>query len=431
VNEGTAREADDSTPEERERWDLIQRIISSRHFVKAPQLREILLYIARRSLAEDALALSEQEIGCHALGRRSDFRPNEDNIVRVQVRHLRRKLEEYFATEGSAESIVVTIPKGGYLAHFEPRPVTDDAESAPAEDPRAPLAGRRTYWRSPALWVLLGLSGFSAVLVWRWPSLLASPPAAVAQKSPADPLWSKVFVPRQKTEIVLADSCLVAVQDILDKDISLQDFVSGSYPGALIESVPDPQLRAALRLIAARQYTTLGDAAIASKLIDIGRRYNAEPEIRYSRFLSVREFKTGNFVLVGSRRGIGWERLFEPQLNFAMEEDRAARKYFFRNKSPAAGEPPAYRPESDGYSDTYADIALLPNLGANGYVLILAGIDMAGTEAAGELVAGQQFPDLFRKLLAQRGSSIEVLLQARSVAGTTQLPKVVAYRPLP
>ena len=433
MNEGTAREADASTPGERERWDLIQRIVASRHLVKAPQLREILLYIARRSLAENVAAVSEQEIGCHALGRRPDFNPNEDNIVRVQVRHLRRKLEEYFAAEGAGESMVVTIPKGGYLAHFEPRrgAAAESAHSEPASAVQASASARRTYWRSPLFWSLLAMGGFGAFLAWRWPSPSGNPLTAVtvAQKSPADPLWSRIFVPRQKTEIVLADSCLVAVQDILDTDLSLQDFVSGAYPGALIESVADPQLRAALRLIAGRQYTALGDANIASKLIDVSRRYNAEAEIRYSRFLSVREFKTGNFVLVGSRRGIGWERLFEPQLNFNLEEDRATRQYFFRNKAPAPGEPPAYRPQSSGNSDTYADIALVPNLGGTGYVLILAGIDMAGTEAAGELVAGQGFPDLARKLLAQHGGSIEVLLQARSFGGTTQLPKIVAYRP--
>lgn len=432
--EGSASGNEAVAPGDPERWDLVQRIVCSRHLVKAPQLREILLYVARRSLAENVTAVNEQEIGCHALGRRPDFNPNEDNIVRVQVRHLRRKLEEYFATDGAGEPLVVTIPKGGYLAHFEPRKAEPEAQASHAEGPaavQAPVAGRRPYLKSPVLWLLAALSAFGGLLAWRWPLAAGNSLAAAAmQKSAGDPLWSRIFVPRRKTEIVLADSCLVAVQDILDTDISLQQFVSGAYPAALIEAVPDPQLRAGLRLLADRQYTTLGDAAIASKLIDLGRRFNAEAEIRYSRFLSAREFKTGTFILVGSRRGIGWERLFEPQLNFTLEQDRDTRKYFFRNKAPASGELPAYHPQSDGNSDTYADIALLPNTGGTGYVLILAGIDMAGTEAAGELVAGQGFPDLARKLLAQHAGSIEVLLHAKSVAGTTQLPEIVASRPL-
>jgi hypothetical protein len=42
--------------------------------------------------------------------------------------------------------------------------------------------------------------------------------------------------------------------------------------------------------------------------------------------MTLREFKMGNFVLIGSRRGVPWVQLFEPQLNFSMEEDHASRQ---------------------------------------------------------------------------------------------------------
>ncbi len=420
-------------------WNLVQRIVCSRHLVKAPQLREILLYISRRSLTENAAAISEQEIGCKALGRRADFNSNEDNIVRVQVRHLRRKLEEYFASEGAAEPLLMTIPKGGYVPRFEPRVETVEVEAATAPPPAVDAvarAGARVGWRFVALAVLLALLGFSAALAWKQPAMLRSASALVAQAGRADPLWSRIFSPGQKTDIVLADSCLVAVQDILDTDIPLSDYLTKAYPDKLIQSVPDQKLRAALQLIAARQYTSLGDASLASKLIETSRRYTAQANIRYSRFLSVREFKSGNFILIGSRRGIPWEQLFEPQLNFAMEEDRARHVYLFRNKAPHADELTTYQPSETLDCYTYADIALLPNLAGTGSVLILSGIDMAGTEAAGELLASSEFSDLLVKMLGPRSgpapaSYIEMLMQAKVVAGATQSPKIVAYRLLP
>ncbi len=420
-------------------WNLVQRIVSSRHLVKAPQLREILLYISRRSLAENPAAISEQEIGCKALGRRPDFNPNEDNIVRVQVRHLRRKLDEYFASEGAAEPLLMTIPKGGYVPRFEPRVESAEAQAAAAPSSAGDSAARtgaHVGWRFVALAVLLAVLGFSAALAWKRPAMLRSMPAAITQAGRADPLWSRIFAPGQKTDIILADSCLVAVQDILDTDIPLSDYLTKAYPDKLIQSVPDQKLRAALQLIATRQYTSLGDASLASKLMETSRRYTAQSNIRYSRFLSVREFKTGNFILVGSRRGIPWEQLFEPQLNFSMEEDRARHVYLFRNKAPQADEPSTFQPSHATDSDTYADIALLPNLGGTGSVLILSGLDMAGTEAAGELVASPEFSDLLTKMLGPRGGPepppyIEMLMQAKVVAGATQSPKIVAYRLLP
>jgi len=424
-------------PAEHECWQIVQRIVGSRYLVKAPQLREILLYISRRSLSEGAATISEQEIGCKALGRRADFNPNEDNIVRVQVRHLRRKLEEYFASEGAGEPLLMTIPKGGYVPRFEQRP--DCATPEPAVPPQAvgdagaPSAAR-LGWRLVMLGAGLAVLAFSAALAWKRPVLRPVP--ADAQASRTDPLWSRIFAPGHTTNVVLADSCLVAVQDVLDADIPLSDYLTGAYPEKLIQSVSDPKLRAALALIASRQYTSLGDAALASKLMEFSRRYAAQTNIRYARFLSVREFKTGNFILVGSRRGIPWEQLFESQLNFAMEEDRARHTYFFLNKSPKGDEPATYQPLDTKEGDTYADIALLPNLAGTGYVLILSGIDMAGTEAAGELVSSPEFSDVLNKMLGpgsggEPAQYIEMLMQAKAVAGTTQAPKIVAYRVLP
>jgi hypothetical protein len=48
-------------------------------------------------------------------GRKADYSPGEDNIVRVEVRQLRKRLEEYFATQGKDEPVVILIPKGAYV----------------------------------------------------------------------------------------------------------------------------------------------------------------------------------------------------------------------------------------------------------------------------------------------------------------------------
>jgi len=201
----------------------------------------------------------------------------------------------------------------------------------------------------------------------------------------------------------------------------LSDYRTGGYPDKLIGSVPNKDLQAALRLLADRQYTSLGDASVATRLMELSHRYGVHTNIRYPRFMSVRDFKNGNFIFIGSRRGLPWEQLFEPQLNFALEEDHQTGRYRFRNKAPLPGEQAAYQPSVG--ADTYADIALLPNLAGNGYVLILAGIEMAATEAAGELVASRDFPDVLAGLLRSKGQSSE-----KVVGGAAEGSKIVAYR---
>src|SRR6202451_3061486 len=103
------------------RWSLVLRIAASRQFTKAPQLQDILIYICKRALTDPAATIREFEIGCNPLGRKPDFTPHEDNIVRVQISHLRKKLDEYFATDGRDEPVQITVPRGAYVPSFEPR----------------------------------------------------------------------------------------------------------------------------------------------------------------------------------------------------------------------------------------------------------------------------------------------------------------------
>ena len=436
-----------------ERWGLVQRIVASRHFHKAPQLREILLYLCRRTLEDGPGTISEHEIGCNVLGRRPDFNSSEDNIVRVQVRHLRKKLEEYFATDGLEEPLILLVPKGSYVPHFEARgsrparqepahsdnghtevPLPTPVQAVVTPSPRTSHLGAVVALLS----LLLVSLAITAAVFWRQKeeALLHAAPTSAEYAVPAgDALWSKMFAPGQEVTIVASDTCFVMLQDILDLDISLSDYLSGQYPAKWISSVPDRRLRDALQLISLRRYTSLGDMSVAQKVFELGHRYNRTPKIRYARHLDTREFKTGNFVFIGSRRGIPWLQLFEPQLNFSFEENRESRKFYFRNKSPHAGEQARYGITSGGKStpESYADIAILPNLGGTGFVLLLSGITMEMTEAAGELVTSPEFSTVLSKMLQSRtgappASYIEILLQANIVPGSTRASKIVCYR---
>jgi len=400
--------------------------------------------------------ISEYEVGCNVLGRRPDFSPNEDNIVRVQVRHLRRKLEDFFATEGQDEPILLTIPKGAYLPHFTPRPSPAAAEPEEAEEEEskteaqvrrraisavAEEAEKKTpgwIWGSLAgLSVLVVVLAVAAFLFWRQKEeLRAQIPAGEARVAAADDvLWAKFFAPGQQTNLVVADTCLVMLQDILNVDIPLREIVTNGGMAALLNGVQDQKLKSALKLIGQRQYTSLGDLNVAAKVIELSQRYNARPRIRYARYLDTREFMTGNFMLIGSRRGVPWIQLFEPQLNFYLTWDEQTRSYRFFNRSPRPGELTYYgalTSESNG-EESYAVIAILPNLTGNGLVVIVSGITMEATEAAGELVASNEFSTTLAKMLRERpaGQSApyaEVLLQTRTMPGTAKVSKIICHR---
>jgi len=438
---------------EDERWALVQRIVASQCFIKAPQLRDILQYLSRRALEDNPSGISEHEVGCNVLGRRADFNPNEDNIVRVQVRHLRKKLEDFYNSEGRDEAILLTIPKGAYSPHFDARPtpapeMLEERVGNPGSlDPRLPT---HVSARGPAQikrsWFVLYVVGLSLLAVglaaaafvfWRQKeALLAQAPGGETRIPPAeDVFWAKFFASGQPTTLVVADSCLVALQDILDIDLPLRELYGTTRLTKLIEGIKDPKLQSALELIARRQYTSLGDMNIAARVIELAQNYKGKPRIRFSRYLDTREFMTGNFVLIGSRRGVPWIQLFEPQLNFHLDHDLRTKTYRFLNRSPKPGEQVYYGFAAGGSSgdESYADIAILPNLTGSGYVMIISGITMEATEAGGALVTSKEFSLALATILKARPGDksvpyAEILLQTKTMPGTARVSKIIAHR---
>ena len=66
-------------------------------------------------------------------------------------------------------------------------------------------------------------------------------------------------------------------------------------------------------------------------------------------------------------------------------------------------------------------------------MLLLSGITMEMTEAAGELVTSPEFSSVLSKMLNSRAGDarapyMEILLQAKAVPGTTRASKIICYR---
>jgi len=97
----------------------VHRIIHSTAFRNASTLQQLFQYLSDRAIAGTTEGLKEYTIGVEAFGRKQDFDPKIDPIVRVQIHRLRQKLKEYYDAEGSHDPILIEIPKGHYLPSFE------------------------------------------------------------------------------------------------------------------------------------------------------------------------------------------------------------------------------------------------------------------------------------------------------------------------
>ena len=94
-----------------EAWELLQRVVNSQELKRALRLRELLLYIGTRSLKDRVPSIREQEIGAAVFGRPDDYDTNIDNIVRVNVSELRKRLDHYFQDEGADERFLWVLAR--------------------------------------------------------------------------------------------------------------------------------------------------------------------------------------------------------------------------------------------------------------------------------------------------------------------------------
>ncbi|MGJ5816066.1 helix-turn-helix domain-containing protein [Paludibaculum fermentans] len=93
----------------------VKRILAEPGFSSSDPMRNVLLYLAMHGVEQPGKPVKEFEIATNALGRGDDYDPRSDSTVRVVASRLRSKLAEYYTQEGSADPVIISIPKGAYV----------------------------------------------------------------------------------------------------------------------------------------------------------------------------------------------------------------------------------------------------------------------------------------------------------------------------
>ncbi len=121
----------------------IQRILQSKAFRTSEVQRNLLAYLAEKSIAGTADNLKEYSVGLDVFGKPASYDPRQESTVRMHVGRLRQKLAEYYRSEGVDDLVVVDLPKGGFKVTFEPRAKLAVPENTPVE----PVVIVKTHYR--------------------------------------------------------------------------------------------------------------------------------------------------------------------------------------------------------------------------------------------------------------------------------------------
>jgi Tol biopolymer transport system component len=117
------------------------KVLASGVFRSAGRPQTLLRFLVEETVAGRSDRLKDYTLGAEALGRGDAFDPRTDPIARVEASRLRSRLELYYATEGSTDSIRITLPRGGYVPVFENRAGSDDGGAPVVERRHEAIAG--------------------------------------------------------------------------------------------------------------------------------------------------------------------------------------------------------------------------------------------------------------------------------------------------
>ncbi len=96
----------------------LAKILTSPQFVNSPNLLNFLRFIVEKTLAGEAADIKGYTVATQVMGRKADFDPNLDPIVRIQAGRLRRALEQYYGVQGQSDALVIEVAKGSYVPVF-------------------------------------------------------------------------------------------------------------------------------------------------------------------------------------------------------------------------------------------------------------------------------------------------------------------------
>jgi Tol biopolymer transport system component len=158
-------------PQSDPRLIQLERVLASEEFTGAGRLGRFLRFVVEETVAGRGDELKEYVIGTEVYGKPPSFDPKIDSTVRSGAGKLRSRLAAYYEAQGKTDALLISIPRGTYVPHFEPNNLVEIPREQRSARPVGVEKLQREY-RVP-VWMVVGSSAGAvlvvAALIWLWP----------------------------------------------------------------------------------------------------------------------------------------------------------------------------------------------------------------------------------------------------------------------
>lgn len=390
----------------------IQRILQSKIFRTSEVQRNLLNYLAEKSLGGMADGLKEYTVGLDVFAKPASYDPRQESVVRMHLARLRQKLAEYYRTEGSEDPIIVNLPKGGFTVTFEARPVA--AENLPV----APPSHRTERILAACLVAAIVFGGYFGIRLWliergQLPLSASGFHSAPAWTPELQQLWAPLLASNRRLMVCLSTPLFIRVPGFgFVRESSSNDWSDSADSNNLAT------LKESLHVSGAEPtygFTGVGTASGAFLLGQFLAQRKQDVLLTRSDLISMPEIAMDNVVFLGPMAGREMEAIPAEQ-QLVLEQEG------IRNLKPRPGEPAFisdHAPQgAQDVQESHALITQVPGLYGNGQILYFSGNQIPSVMAA---VQAFTDPTLARRLVSKlKGPnglprSYQVVLKVRSM----------------
>ena len=206
----------------------LEEVLRSPGFARNERLSGFLRFVVERHLEGRSQELKESVIGSEVFAREPSYDTRTDPVVRTEARRLRARLREYYDGPGAGDTLVIDLPKGGYVPVIRLAAHVLQATASSRESTPQPV--RRSRWIRLALAgvvVIMAAIGLMRLTHRGDAPLAPDDRPSAATPSPADDLFRRARASEMRPGVRGVEITLDLFEQAVGKDPSFAPGYAG------------------------------------------------------------------------------------------------------------------------------------------------------------------------------------------------------------
>jgi hypothetical protein len=408
----------------------MERLLETTHFKNSRRYPALFRFIVEETLEGRGEFLKERLLGIRVFNRPPDYDTADDPIARVTIAEIRKRIAQYYHEEAHESEMRIELMPGRYEPEFFPRkikvlplpgdvvpvtpaPLTETPIDVPAQKPGKARPAFFRWWVGALGVLCLTLAG---ALLWR-----------LERPSALDQLWNPVLRPHLPITFCMPSDAS-GLQIAAAAGILSYSQPTKSKDTAPVANTADTANSSFLYFEKNRENVVFSDVLATMRMSNWIATRGGEQKLRLAHSTTLDDLQEGPTILIGGLDN-GWTLRTLAHLRYQFRGTDQEQYWITDTKNPGSRRWGVdLKSQYPAVKRDFAVIARVHDDSTGQVEVIVAGIGMSGTAAAGEFMVDQNRLEELRKQVGPgfRDHDFEAVLGTDVVNGIPGSANILA-----